>query len=41
MLKLVVNNTGTEPEGDSAFQTISPAKTVYIICQNQILAVYN
>ena len=49
MLKLVVDNTVTEPEPepepktktDSTFLTFSPAKTAYIIFQNQILAVYN
>ena len=49
MLKLVVDNTVTEPEPepepktktDSTFSNFSPAKTAYIIFQNQILAVYN
>lgn len=43
MLKLVVDNTVTEPEPKQIqlFQTFSPAKTAYIIFQNQILAVYN
>ena len=49
MLKLVVDNTVTEPEPEpepktkqiQLFLTFSPAKTAYIIFQNQILAVYN